>query len=284
MKTVNIGEYNTLRVVKEVDFGLYLDGYDKGEILIPTKYVLEEWNIDDEIEVFIYKDSEDRLIATSLKPKGIVKEVAVLKAIDVNNTGAFFSWGLEKDLFVPYREQFVKVYEGEYHPVYIFLDEKTERIIGTTKLEKHFEEDLSFIPEEKEKVDIIIFSETELGYKALVNKKRWGLVYKNEVFKPIFLGDEFSAFVKKIREDHKIDLTLSIADGEKINSLEDIIVEELSKNNGELMISDKSAPKVIYDQFGESKKNFKKALGALYKKKKINIFPDKISLTIKENK
>ncbi len=279
METLRVGEYNTLRIVKEVDFGLYLDGFDKGEILIPTKYVSEEWNIDDEISVFIYKDSEDRLIATSLKPKGIVKEVAVLKAVDVNNTGAFFEWGLEKDLFVPYQEQFTKIYEGEYHPVYIFIDEKTNRIIGSTKIEKHFEEDLTFIPELKEKVDVIIFNETELGYKALINKKRWGLIYKNEVFKPIFLGDEFSAYIKNLRDDNKIDLTLSIADGEKINSFEEIIIEELKKNNGQLMISDKSAPKVIYDQFGESKKNFKKALGALYKKKKISIFPDKIKLT-----
>ena len=278
METLKIGEYNTLRIVKAVDFGLYLDGFDQGEILIPTKYVSEEWEVDQEINVFIYKDSEDRLIATSLKPKGTVKEVAVLKAVDVNNTGAFFEWGLEKDLFVPYREQFAKVYEGEFHPVYIYLDEKTDRIIGTTKLEKHFEEDLNFSPEIKEKVDIIIFSETDLGYKALINKKRWGLVYKNEIFKPVFLGDEFTAYVKKIREDNKIDLTLSIADGEKINTLEDIIIEELTKNKGQLMISDKSAPKIIYDQFGESKKNFKKALGALYKKKKINVFPDKITL------
>lgn len=278
METLRVGEYNTLRIVKEVDFGLYLDGFDKGEILIPTKYISEEWNIDDEISVFIYKDSEDRLIATSLKPKGIVKEVAVLKAVDVNNTGAFFEWGLEKDLFVPYQEQFTKIYEGEYHPVYIFLDEKTNRIIGSTKIEKHFEENLEYIPEIKEKVEIIIFNETELGFKALINKKRWGLIYKNEVFKPIFLGDELTAYIKNIREDNKIDLTLSIADGEKIKSFEEIIIEELKKHNGQLMISDKSAPKVIYDQFGESKKNFKKALGALYKKKKINIFPDKITL------
>lgn len=278
METLRVGEYNTLRIVKEVDFGLYLDGFDKGEILIPTKYVSEEWSIDDEISVFIYKDSEDRLIATSLKPKGIVKEVAVLKAVDVNNTGAFFEWGLEKDLFVPYQEQFTKIYEGEYHPVYIFLDKKTNRIIGSTKIEKHFEEDFEYIPEVKEKVDIIIFNETELGYKALINKKRWGLIYKNEVFKPIFLGDESTAYIKNLREDNKIDLTLSIANGEKINSFEEIIIEELKNNNGQLMISDKSAPEVIYNQFGESKKNFKKALGALYKKKKINIFPDKITL------
>lgn len=278
MNTLKVGEYNTLRIIKAVDFGLYLDGHDDGEILIPTKYVSEDWNIDDEIEVFIYKDSEDRLIATSLKPKGIINEVAVLKAVDVNNTGAFFEWGLEKDLFVPYQEQFTKIYEGEYHPVFIFLDEKTNRINGSTKIEKRFTEDLTFVPEIKEKVDIIIFNETELGFKALINKKRWGLVYRNEVFKPIFLGDEFSAYIKHVREDNKIDLTLSIADGEKINSLEDIILEALTKNKGTLMISDKSAPKVIYDQFGESKKNFKKAIGALYKKKKINVFADKITL------
>jgi uncharacterized protein len=274
---IEIGKYNSLRVVKFVDFGAYLDGGEKGEILIPKKYIPLEVQVDDIIDVFIYTDSEDRIIATTEKPFAQVGEFAYLKVSSVNKFGAFLDWGLLKDLLVPFSEQKQDMEEGKSYIVKLFLDKLSERVAATTKFDKYLNvETPEYQPDDE--VKILVHSQTDLGYKVIVENKFWGILYENEVFRTLKKGQSINAFIKKVRPDGKIDLILEKPGFEKIDDLTDRIIEKLKLNNGFIGVTDKSSPETIYGLFGTSKKTFKKAIGALYKNRIIEILVDGIQL------
>lgn len=272
-----IGKINHLEVVKEVDFGIYLDGGDLGEILMPKRYVPEGTMPGDTLETFIYLDSEDRLVATTEKPLAMVEEFALLSVVSVTPVGAFLNWGLPKDLFVPFREQRQPMEEGKKYLVYVYVDTNTKRIAASSKIEQY----LDNIPVDydlDEEVDLIIVNETDLGYNAIIDNSHFGILYKNEVFQPLNPGDRVQGYIKKIRTDGKIDLRLEKIGYEKISSFVDRIIVELQKNKGFLPFTDKSSPEEIYQTFRISKKNFKAAIGALYKKKFIALEENGIRL------
>ncbi len=272
-----IGKLNHLEVLKELDFGIYLDGGDLGEILMPKRYVPEGTMLGDFIESFIYLDSEDRLIATTEKPLALVEEFALLEVVSVTPVGAFLNWGLPKDLFVPFREQRKPMEVGKKYLVYIYLDTDSKRIAASSKIEQ-FLDNIPVDYDENEEVDLIIVNETDLGYNAIIDYSHLGILYKNEVFQELNPGDKVQGYIKKIRTDGKIDLRLDKIGYEKITSFVDRIISELQKNKGFLPLTDKSSPEEIYKTFKISKKNFKAAIGALYKKRFIALEEDGIRL------
>ncbi len=261
-----IGKINHLEVVKEVDFGIYLDGGDLGEILMPKRYVPEGTMPGDNLDAFIYLDSEDRLVATTEKPLAMVEEFALLEVVSVTPVGAFLNWGLPKDLFVPFREQRQPMEEGKKYLVYVYVDTNTKRIAASSKIEQYLD-NIPIDYDIDEEVDLIIVNETDLGYNAIIDYSHFGILYKNEVFQPLNPGDRVQGYIKKIRTDGKIDLRLEKIGYEKISSFVDRIIAELQKNKGFLPLTDKSSPEEIYQTFKISKKNFKAAIGALYKKR-----------------
>lgn len=274
---MEIGKYNTLKVVKEVDFGIYLDGDEFGEILMPQRYVPENCKPDDEINAFVYLDSEDRLIATTEKPYATVGEFALLKVASINRIGAFLDWGLPKDLLVPFKEQKVKMEENKSYLVYIYVDPVTHRIAASSNLDKY----LDNVPpdyEENEEVDLLIGNSTDLGYKVIINQLHWGMLYKNEVFQKISRGQKIKGYIKKVREDEKIDVCLQKPGYEKIDKLAQTILDKLHEYGGFILVNDKSSSEDIYELFGTSKKTFKKSLGALYKQRIISIEENGIRL------
>lgn len=274
---VNIGRYNTLRVIKEVDFGVYLDGEHEGEILMPVRYVPANCQVGDFVAVFLYLDSEDRPIATTEQPFAQVGEFAMLRVQSVNKIGTFLDWGIMKDLLVPFREQKVTMTEGRSYLVYIYVDEETHRIVASAKLNKFLDKTLPDY-EVGQEVDLVIESETDLGYKAIVNNRHWGILYENEVFEQLAKGLKVKGYIKKIRTDHKIDLSLHPLGYEKVDPLTQMILDELKKMGGFIAVSDKSDAEEVYRVFGISKKSFKQAIGALYKKRLITLSPDGIRL------
>ncbi len=266
---INLGKINKLKVCKNVDFGVYLtDGVE--EILLPEKYVPENIRIDDEIEVFIYTDSEDRLIATTLKPKAYVDEFAYLKVKDVNQTGIFMDWGLEKDLFVPYKYAISDVKEGKYYVVKVILDKVSYRIIGILNY-KHFFRYDNVRLNPRDNVDLLVFQKTDLGYQVIVNGQYNGLVYLNEVYEELKIGQKLTGFVKKIREDNKIDISVKPLGYDGALEAMPKILEMLKQNECFLPYNSKSNPEDIKRVFHMSKKVFKQAIGGLYKKRKIII-------------
>jgi uncharacterized protein len=265
-----LGKFNKLRVVKELDFGIYLDGKEHGEILMPRRYVPENCKPDDIIEAFIYLDSEDRIIATTEKPLVTVNEFALLQVTSVNSVGAFLNWGLLKDLLVPFREQKQTMEEGKSYIVYVYVDPHSKRIVASAKLDKF----LDNLPPEYEigqEVDLFICNQTEIGYKTIVNNAHWGMLYKNEVFTQLNRGQKITGYIQKIREDEKIDVSLQKPGYEKIDDISQMIINKLKEHNGFMAVTDKSPTETIYNLFGISKKNYKKAVGALYKAKRISI-------------
>ena len=272
-----IGQINELQVVKTVDFGIYLDGGIHGEILMPKRYVPENCQPGDELSVFIYLDSEDRLVATNETPKAMVGDFALLQVISVTNIGAFLDWGLPKDLLVPFREQQQRMESGNSYLVYVYLDDESQRIVATSRLDKC----LNNIPvdyEVGEEVDLIIANQTDLGYKAIIDNSHWGIIYRNEVFQNLKTGQKMKGYIKTIREDEKIDLSLQKEGYEKIDDISQGILNKLAANNNFLPLNDKSDPELIKKTFQISKKNFKKAIGALYKQRIISIEEDGIKL------
>ncbi len=265
-----IGKINSLRVVKEVDFGLYLDGGEHGEILLPKRYVPENTKPEDVIDVFIYLDSDDRIIATTETPYIKIGEFACLKVVAVRPIGAFLDWGLMKDIFVPFREQKMKMEEGKSYVVTVYLDHETKRLVASAKIEK-FLDNLPPAYQPGEEVDLLIASETDLGYNAIINNSHSGVLYKNEVFKPLHRGDKMKGYIKKIREDEKIDLILQKPGYGKVDDISMQIIEVLKKNNGYMPVTDKTDPETIYELFGVSKKTYKKAIGSLFKFRLIDI-------------
>ena len=280
---IKIGKTNNLKVVKKVDFGLYLDGGESGEILLPKRYVDESMEVGDELDVFIYCDSEDRLVATTEKPLIEVGEFGLLKAVEVNRVGSFMEWGLQKDLLVPFREQSQEIRVGGSYVVYAFLDNATKRIVGSTKLNKYVG---NRIPRysEGDTVDILAVHKTDLGYKVIVDNLFWGMIYNNDLFDPLSPGDRIPAYVKTVREDGKIDVTLRERGGERVFQLANRIMGYLRDAGGEMALSDSSSPDEIKAVFQCSKKDFKKALGYLYKKGRILIADGGVTLSPSDNR
>ncbi len=274
---LEIGKYNELTVQRQVEFGFYLDAYDYGEVLLPNRYATEGLRVGDTINAIVYLDGDERLIATTERAYAVRDEFAFLEVKDVNQFGAYLDWGLKKELFVPFAEQKLKMEVGRKYLVYIYLDDKTERILGTTKLAK-FVDLAPPLYKEGQEVQGIIWSVTDFAYKLIINHSHTGIIYKNEVFKKLFIGQKLNVFIKKIREDFKIDLSLHTTEVVRFDEFSEMILTKLGEKNGFLKITDSSPPEVIYDAFGMSKKNFKKALGKLYKERKIMIHEDGIQL------
>ena len=264
----DIGKMNALQVLRSSDFGLFLDGGELGDILLPKRYVADSLKPGDSVEVFIMLDSEDRLTATTLKPFAMVDEFACLRVVSVTGVGAFLDWGLPKDLLVPFREQKVKMREGQFQVVRIYLDRVSGRLAATAKLDKFLDKsEPNFEPAEK--VKLLVCAKTDLGYKVIVNGSHWGLVFLNEVFQPLERGQRLDGFVKQLREDGKIDLCLQKPGYEKVTELTDVILNHLKGQGGFMPITGKSSPEEIRALFGVSKKTYKQAIGALYKKRRI---------------
>ena len=274
---IEIGKYNTLKVVKLVDFGAYLDGGNNIEILLPARYISTPLNEGDTIEVFIYTDSEDRLIATTLHPLAQVGEFAFLTVKQTTGIGAFLEWGLAKDLLVPFSEQRIKMKEGGNYLVYVYLDDNTKRIVASTKINKYIG---NTIPDYKrgDSVNALICEINNLGYKAIVDNQHYGLIYRNETYSNVRVGDCLTAYVKTVRPDGKIDITLNDTSANRTTNLAQEILDWLHISGGEGFLNDKSSPEEIKATFACSKKDFKKALGHLYKERKINFTEDGITL------
>lgn len=270
------GKYHTLRVVKEVDFGVYLDG-DGEEILLPKRFVPEGLQPDDEIEVFIYHDSENRLIATTMKPLGIVGDIVSLEVVSITEHGAFLKWGIMKDLFIPLSQQRSRMYVGEKYVVYLYIDERTGRVAATERFNQYLDNE-ELTVKEGELVDLLIYRKTEIGYEVIINNRHIGLLYFNEVFKDLQDGDREKGYVKTIREDNKIDVALGAKGYQRIAGEEGKILDLLHEHHGYLPYHDKSAPEEIYSFFGMSKKAFKMAVGALYRQQKIELTQTGIKL------
>lgn len=267
---IRIGQYNTLRVVKDLDFGIYLDGDNEGEILLPARYVPKGVKPGDEVEVFIYHDNEGRLIATTAQPNAIVGEFAWMQVKMVSNMGAFMEWGLMKDLLVPHREQKAEMKEGRWYLVYIYLDSVSKRIVASARINKFMDN----VPPEytrNQEVDLIVAEETSIGYKVIINNLHWGLLYHSEVFRTLIKGEKLKGYIKEVREDDKIDVSMYKLGYEKVDGIAQKVLDVLKQNGGYLPVHDKSDADEIYSLFSCSKKSFKKAIGALYKQQLISL-------------
>jgi len=275
---VEVGKFNTLKIVKEVDFGVYLDGDDLGTILLPKREVPEGASIGQALEVFIYFDSKDLLIATTRKPKLEVGRCALLRVADINQAGAFMDWGLPKELLVPYNEQQKPMQEGFSYVVYAFHDTSSDRIAASSKLSHYLEEEAPWLKPQQE-VSLLVASRTELGYKAVVDDQYLGLIFREDAFRPLKIGERLAGSIKTIRPDGKIDLLISAPAGKGRDALSEQILDHLRSQGGRSTLTDKSDPELIYKTFKVSKKKYKQALGGLYKQKQITISSEQITLT-----
>jgi hypothetical protein len=268
---IAIGKYNELTILRHTSVGLYL-GDDEGEdVLLPNKYCPEEYTIGNKLTVFVYLDYLERKVATNLSPKINMHEFALLQVTAVANVGAFVDWGMEKNLMVPFKEQRQKMEEGKWYVVYLDLDEQTNRLYASNKIEK-FLDNQELMVAEGDEVNLLVYKKTDIGYSVIVNHKHKGLVYHNQVFKELNIGDTLKGYIKAIRSDNKLDISIQPLGYTNFNSKNsDLIYNALLENNGFIPVTDKSAPDEIYSRFGISKKAFKKAVGDLYKQRKITI-------------
>jgi predicted RNA-binding protein (virulence factor B family) len=273
---LKIGSYNDLVVEKSVEFGLYLNS-DEGEILLPQKYVPEDVSLGDTIEVFVYTDSEDRLVATTLKPEGVVGDFIFLEAKDIVDFGTFMDWGLEKDLLVPKSEQRDKMTVGKKYLTKICFDEMTDRVYGTTKISVNCDKDSSDL-KEGQKVDLLIHSFTKIGITAVINNRYFGMLYLNETYKDLSEGDICEGYIMRLREDNKIDLTLKEPGYSSVKGSSETILKILEQAGGFILCHDKSSPEEIRKVFSMSKKEFKRSIGGLFKKGVIDLKENGIRL------
>lgn len=274
---LHLGQYQTLEILRLTPPGLFLGDGEGNEVLLPNKYIPAAYQIGDKIEVFVYLDFDERPVATTLHPKITLNRFAVLKVKDSSRVGAFLDWGLEKDLFVPFREQLSKMHVGAYYPVYMYLDEATGRLAASQKVRK-FLDNSRLDLEEGQEVDIIVLNDSDLGVNVVVNQKYAGLIYHDELFSPIRSGDCLKAYVRKIREHNKLDISLQPAGYAGIEPMSAKILDALKAHGGTLPLHDGSDPQEIYNELGISKKAFKKAVGLLYRQKIIALLPDGIQL------
>jgi predicted RNA-binding protein (virulence factor B family) len=269
---------NTLEIIRILDHGAYLDAEDLGEVLLPKRDLNPANEIGDHVKVFIYFDSDDKIIATTKTPKAQVGEFASLRVADVSKVGAFLDWGLPKDLLVPFQEQKTSLHEGQYYTVYLYLDRVSQRIVASTKLDKFISTDAPPYTT-GEQVDLLVAAKTDLGYKTIINHSHWGLIFKDAVFKPLKIGFSAKGYIKKVRPDGKIDLSLRPPGKTHLDAVSQKIMDRLEASNGFLPMTDRTAPEEIYEVFGVSKKVFKRTLGALYKQRLILLEPKGIRLT-----
>ncbi len=275
--SIELGKFNQLEVVKQVDFGMYLDGGEEGEILLPTRYVPEDCKVGDWLNVFLYLDNEERLIATTLTPLVQVGEFACLEVSWVNQFGAFLNWGLMKDLFVPFSEQKMKMQVGNKYVIHAYIDDESFRIVASAKVDRYLsKEKAPYQPGEE--VNILIWQKTDLGFKAIIENVYSGLLYDSEIFQTLHTGDTLKAYIKQVREDGKIDLILQKPGFEKVDDFSKTLYHYIADHGGRIGLNDKSPAEEIYDVFGVSKKTFKKAVGDLYKKRLILLHEDGIEL------
>ena len=272
-----LGKFNSLEIVKATDQGVLLEGGHLGHILLPNKYLPDDYRIGQKLDAFLYLDSNDEPIATTKTPLIQLGECAYLKVADMNKVGAFFEWGLPKDLMVPYAEQSYKIYPGLYYTVYMYQDRASKRLVGSIKLSKHLEEfNSDFKPQQA--VDVLICGKSNLGFKAVINKTHLGLIHHSDVFQSIRVGQNLKAYIKNIREDNKINLCLNLPDSKQQGSLATKILEDLKQNGGSSTMTDKTPPQEIYTKWKVSKGSYKKALGSLYKQKLILISRNEIKI------
>ncbi len=278
---IELGEYQTLEVSREMPQGLYLVDDDiSQEVLMPRGFVTDEMKVGDKIKVFVYNDSENRPVATTEKPYFTLDEYAHLMVNQVNDMGAFCDWGVGKQLFIPFRNQATRLKEGERYIVHMYLDEKSQRLVGSTKLNSFLEYFADGDIEKGEEVPLLVYQITDMGYKVIVDNYYSGLVYKNEVFEPLHIGQKTKGYVKPIRRDKKIDISLSPIGHQSIEPNAQKILDKLTLAGGSLQLNDKTDPGIIRQQLSMSKKLFKKAVGHLYKSKKIELRDNGIHLIV----
>ncbi len=276
---IPIGQHQDLTILRHTTVGLFL-GDEEGDedVLLPNKYCPQNFEIGEKINVFVYRDHEERIIATNLQPKILLHQFALLRVTSVSNIGAFLDWGLEKELLVPFREQRQKMEEGRWYIVYLDLDKKTDRLYATNKIEKRLKNEPLTV-KEGETVDLIVMKKTDLGFSVIVNQQHEGLIFDSDIFTKLNIGDKIKGYVKQIRDDNKIDISLQPIGFENFNDPNcELILNKLKAQKGFLSITDKSTPEEIYSKFGVSKKAYKKAIGTLYKQRKIILQPDGIKL------
>lgn len=276
----DIGRYNRLRIVKHTGFGLYLDGDALGEILLPNRYIPSDQptEVGDWLKVFIYLDSEDKLIATTQRPRAQVGQFAALKVVEINRVGLFLDWGLPKDLLLPHSEEKRPLQVGDTCVVHVYLDKRTGRITATARLDRFLDKTPArYSPGQP--VDLLVVEPTDLGFKAIIEGRHWGLIHRNEAFKALRPGQRESGFIREVRPDGKISLTLQAQGQDAASALQTAILERLEAHQGVMALSDKSPPEEIANAFGVSKGNFKKALGGLLKQGRIRLFDDRIEAT-----
>ena len=274
---IRLGEYNTLEILRETDPGLYLGDTQENVVLLPHRYKPENFNIGDKLEVFVYLDYEERPVATTLTPHVLLNDFGYLHCSDVNEFGAFMDWGVQKQLFVPFKEQARPMKVGNWYIVYLSMDEQTNRLVGSSKTNKYLNNDTVTL-EKFDEIAIMVTHITDLGANVIVNGKHKGLIFINDIFEDIRTGDTMKAFVKSVREDNKIDVVLQSPGYRSIEPNANFILEELKAAGGFMPLHDKSDPQAIKNELGMSKKSFKKAIGTLYKDKQIAIKPDGIEL------
>ncbi len=274
---MNLGEYNKLMINRFVDFGAYLIDEQGNEVLLPKRYLSGEEELDDYLEVFVYNDSENRPVATTERPFATVGQFCLMRVKAVNAIGAFLDWGLvAKDLLVPFREQRVRMQAGRSYIVYVYLDPSSERIVASAKLDKFLGNTL---PDyyHRQKVDVLITQQLEIGYRVILDGKFWGMIYNNELYQQVNIGEHHIGFIKQVRDDGKIDVTLAKIEKMRIDDVADDILNYLQQNGSSMVLNDKSSPEEILRTFNCSKKDFKKALGLLYKQHKVSL-GDKVTL------
>ncbi|MDQ6952787.1 MAG: S1-like domain-containing RNA-binding protein [Mariprofundaceae bacterium] len=273
-----IGKMNTLTILKEVDFGIYLDGGTLGEVLLPIRYVPEDCKVGEKLDVFLYHDSEDRVIATTETPYAKVGECAYLKCIATNRAGAFLNWGLMKDLLVPFNQQKPPMEEGKSYVVYLYMDDQSGRIAASAKLDRFLFQDSDEDFKAGDAVNLLNANKTDLGYKVIINHTHWGLLHEHDASRSLKRGERFKAYIKNIRDDGKIDVCLHVDTREKLDTTAQAILKSLRKHGGFMPYHDKSSPEDILRVFSMSKGLFKKGIGSLYKAKMIRIASDGIHL------
>jgi predicted RNA-binding protein (virulence factor B family) len=264
---IKVGEYNTLPVARAFDFGLYL-GEGKDVVLLPKRFVPPGVDVGDTLKVFVYHDSENRLIATTQQPIGIVGDIVNLKVVSVTNQGAFMDWGLMKDLFVPKSKQLEGMRVGGYYLVKIYLDEQTGRVAASEKIEPFLSNEQLTV-KELEPVDLLVYRRTDIGYVVIINNRHTGVLHFNDIYQEIQVGDSLKGYIKNIREENKIDVAVGKVGYQRVEDEAGKVMRLLRENNGYLPYNDKSDPEEIYAFFGMSKKTFKMTTGNLYKNRKI---------------
>lgn len=277
-KVVNVGRRNRLTVISKAPFGIYLEG-QFSEILLPRRYVPEGTQIGDTLDVFIYLDSDDVLIATTETPQAQVGELACLNVVEVNAIGAFLDWNLPKDLLVPFSEQKLRMVKGSTYIVFLYLDDRTHRIVASSKIDQYLNNELARYSH-GQAVSLLVADCTDLGYTAIIEDKHWGVIFHNDIHTPVHYGDRIDGFIKQMRPDGKIDLCLSKPgfDKARMTDLSQQILVAMERHQGFLSLHDKSDPQLIKQHFSVSKRTFKMAIGALYKKRLITIEKDGIHL------